>query len=145
MAEFTDDEMARLAANPNVESISRTKIHFTAEFKLRVWEEKNQGKRVRDILRANGIDPEVLGFKRIENFTHRLNDDMRRRTEFVDQRIYNGRPKTNPDVESMALEDRVRWLTHELEYAKQEVEFLKKLQMANMEARKEWESKHQHG
>ena len=33
----------------------------------------------------------------------------------------------------------------ELEYAKQEVEFLKKLQMANTEARKEWESKHRHG
>lgn len=42
----------------------------------------------------------------------------------------------------MDLEARVRWLTHQLEYTRQEVEFLKKLQMANTEARKEWESKH---
>ena len=39
-------------------------------------------------------------------------------------------------------EEKICRLEHELAYVKQEVEFLKKLQMANMEAKKSWESKH---
>ena len=34
-------------------------------------------------------------------------------------------------------------LEHELAYTRQEVEFLKKLQLADMEARKQWKSRHQ--
>ena len=40
------------------------------------------------------------------------------------------------------MEQRIRQLEHELAYTRQEVEFLKKLQVANMEAQKQWESKH---
>ena len=36
----------------------------------------------------------------------------------------------------------IKQLEHELAYTRQEVEFLKKLRMADMEAQKEWESKH---
>ena len=104
-----------------------------------------QGKGVKEIFRENGIDPEVLGRKRVENFSIRLNEVGRRGGDFEDQRIYNSRPVIVEDKEKMALEDRVLWITNELAYTKQEVEFLKKLQMANMEARKEWESKHRHG
>ena len=41
------------------------------------------------------------------------------------------------------METRIKQLEHELAYTRQEVEFLKKLQMADMEARRQWESKHQ--
>ena len=89
--------------------------------------------------------PDILGRKRIENFSVRLDDAVREGRFLPDRRIYNSRPSGAADPEQMPLEERVRWLIHELEYAKQEVEFLKKLQMANTEARKEWESKHRHG
>ena len=75
----------------------------------------------------------------------RLDDAVREGRFLPDRRIYNSRPAGAAAPEQMPLEERVRWLIHELEYAKQEVEFLKKLQMANTEARKEWESKHRHG
>ena len=100
---------------------------------------------MKDIFRDNGIDPDILGRKRIENFSVRLDDAVREGKFLPDRRIYNSRPSGAADPEQMTLEERVRWLIHELEYAKQEVEFLKKLQMANTEARKEWESKHRHG
>ena len=109
------------------------------------WEQKKQGRRMKDIFRDNGIDPDILGRKRIENFSVRLDDAVREGRFLPDRRIYNSRPAGAADPEQMPLEERVRWLIHELEYAKQEVEFLKKLQMANTEARKEWESKHRHG
>ena len=100
---------------------------------------------MREILRENGIDPDMLGRKRIENLSMRVNDLGRAGGDFSDQRVYNGRPAANERRKDMSLEDRVRWLTNELAYTKQEVEFLKKLQMANTEARKEWGSKHRHG
>ena len=115
------------------------------EFKILAWEQKKQGRRMKDIFRDNGIDPDILGRKRIENFSVRLDDAVREGRFLPDRRIYNSRPAGAADPEQMPLEERVRWLIHELEYAKQEVEFLKKLQMANTEARKEWESKHRHG
>ena len=41
------------------------------------------------------------------------------------------------------MEQRLRQLLeNELAYTQQEVEFLKKLQAANMEAQRQWESKH---
>lgn len=111
------------------------------EFKLYLWEQKQQGRPIRTVLQENGIDPKVLGEKRIENISYRLNRDVRDNVGFADKRISNGRAAVLPEGE-MDLEVRVRWLTHQLEYTRQEVEFLKKLQMANTEARKQWESKH---
>lgn len=59
---------------------------------------------------------------------------------FVDKREYNAfHPIKKGDG---TIECRVKYLEHELAYTRQEVEFLKKLQMADMEARKQWESKH---
>lgn len=145
MANFTDEQIAQLSSNRNVEWVSKSSVQFTPEFKLLAWEQKQQGKSMKDIFRDNGIDPEALGRKRIENFSIRLNEAVREGHVFADKRIYNSRPAGTTDPEQMSLEERVRWLTHELEYAKQEVEFLKKLQMANTEARKEWELKHRRG
>jgi hypothetical protein len=145
MANFTDEQIAQLSGNQNVQWVSRTGVQFTPEFKLLTWEQKQQGRRMKDIFRDNGIDPDILGRKRIENFSVRLDDAVREGRFLPDRRIYNSRPAGAAAPEQMPLEERVRWLIHELEYAKQEVEFLKKLQMANTEARKEWESKHRHG
>mgnify|MGYP000099110845 CR=1 FL=1 len=140
MANFTDEQIAQLSGNQNVQWVSRTGVQFTPEFKILAWEQKQQGRRMKDIFRDNGIDPDILGRKRIENFSVRLDDAVREGKFLPDRRIYNSRPAEAAAPEQMPLEERVRWLIHELEYAKQEVEFLKKLQMANTEARKEWES-----
>lgn len=147
MANFTEEQVAELAENPNVAWVSVSSIQFTPEFKLLAWEQKQQGKRLKEIFLENGIDPEVLGRKRIENFSIRLKEAVKEGCYFADRRVYNHRPAAQKplekmDLEEMSLEERVRWLSHELEYTKQEVEFLKKLRTANMEAQKEWGSKH---
>lgn len=143
MANFTEEQVAELAKNPHVTWVSASSIQFTPEFKLLAWEQKQQGKRLKEIFLEHGLDPEVLGRKRIENFSIRLKEAVKEGCYFADRRVYNHRPATTQKPpEEMSLEERVRWLSHELEYTKQEVEFLKKLQTANMEAQKEWESKH---
>lgn len=141
MAKFTQEQIEQFQKNPHVSQVSESSIMLKPEFKLYLWEQKQQGRPIRTVLQENGIDPKVLGEKRIENISYRLNRDVRDNVGFADKRISNGRAAVLPEGE-MDLEARVRWLTHQLEYTRQEVEFLKKLQMANTEARKQWESKH---
>ena len=94
MANFTDEQIAQLSGNQNVQWVSRTGVQFTPEFKLLAWEQKQQGRRMKDIFRDNGIDPDILGRKRIENFSVRLDDAVREGRFLPDRRIYNRRTDT---------------------------------------------------
>lgn len=87
MANFTDEQIAQLSGNQNVQWVSRTGVQFTPEFKLLAWEQKQQGRRMKDIFRDNGIDPDILGRKRIENFSVRLDDAVREGRFLPDRRI----------------------------------------------------------
>ena len=87
MANFTDEQIAQLSGNQNVQWVSRTGVQFTPEFKILAWEQKQQGRRMKDIFRDNGIDPDILGRKRIENFSVRLDDAVREGRFLPDRRI----------------------------------------------------------
>ncbi|MBQ6159769.1 MAG: hypothetical protein IJK24_02355 [Oscillospiraceae bacterium] len=137
---LSEAQLRQLRANVNVEKATEYYVVFTEAFKQLAYEQKQTGKHLREIFRENGIDPELLGAKRIENFNQMLNQRGRDGRGFQDRRKDNRRPTDEERKES--LEEQVRRLQHELAYTRQEVEFLKKLQMANTEARKEWESKH---
>ena len=137
---LTEEQLRLLRANVNVEKATEYYVVFTEAFKQLAWEQKQAGKRLRDVFRENGIDPELLGEKRIANFHQMLNQRGREGGGFKDRRIDNRRPTAEETAET--LEEQVKRLQHELAYTRQEVEFLKKLQMANTEARKQWESKH---
>jgi len=140
MGKFSEAEVNQLQENMNVAYVSENEVIFTAAFKHLAWEEKQSGKNLPTIFREHGIEPKVLGHKRIENFSRRLREIARNNSSFEDRRKENQRP--NADGKELSPEEKIRRLEHELAYVRQEVEFLKKLQMANTEARKEWESKH---
>ena len=138
---LNEAQLRQLRANVNVEKATEYYVAFTEQFKLLAWEQKQAGKQMRDIFRENGIDPCILGEKRIQNFNQMLNQRAREGSGFKDRRTDNRRPTAEETKES--LEAQIQRLQHELAYTRQEVEFLKKLQMANTEAREAWESKHQ--
>lgn len=140
MGKFSETEVQQLRENPNVDYVTEREIFFTEAFKQLAWEQKQFGKTLPSIFRENGIDPQILGYKRIENFSRRLREKAKNSGDFSDQRQSNHRPQKGGTA--VTLEEKVRLLEHELAYTQQEVEFLKKIQMANTEARKEWESKH---
>ena len=83
---------------------------------------------------------DILGESRISGLSHTLNKEAKRSEGFSDLRSENYRrpPKTGEET----LEQRLKLLENELAYTRQEVEFLKKIQAADTEARKEWESRH---
>ena len=133
-------EVEILRNNPNVKRVTAYTVCFTEEFRKKVYEEKLSGKPVAEILRKNGIDPDILGESRISGLSSTLNKMAKRTEGFSDLRSDNyRRPPKNGDE---SLEQRIKLLENELAYTRQEVEFLKKIQAADLEARKEWESKH---
>lgn len=138
---FTKEQIDHLKVNHYVKSISNSTIRFTEEFKKHFYEQYHSGMTARQIFLTCGIDPDMLGESRIEGFCYTLNKQAKRDTGFSDNRTNNSRKPTKGG--EATLESRVSQLEHELAYARQEVEFLKKLQMADMEARRQWESRHQ--
>ena len=136
------EEIAELRACPFVSSIISGRITFTPEFKRMAYGQLTDGKSMREIFEENGIDPEILGDSRIWGFAEKLRKNADREGGFEDQRGHNSR-KPATGTKEQALSARVEQLEHELAYTRQEVEFLKKIHMADLEARKQWESKHQ--
>ena len=137
---FTEEELKSLRSNINVRRVTRETISFTEEFTKRFYCERINGKAIRDIFKDNGIDPEMLGESRLYSYDFHTRRNAQRETGFADERKLNRRrPKKKAETDA----DRITQLEHELAYTRQEVEFLKKIASANMEARIAWESKHQ--
>ena len=137
---FTREQIEQLQANQYVKSISASTIRFTEEFKKYFYEKHKSGISARQIFSECGIDPNILGDSRIDGFRYTLNKYAKREEGFSDNR--QGNYRHSPQQGEEALETRIKRLEHELAYTRQEVEFLKKLQMADMEAGRQWESKH---
>ena len=135
------EEIAELRECPFVSSIISGKVSFTPDFKRMAYKQLIDGKTMRQVFEENGIDPDILGEARIWAFAQRLRKNADREGGFEDQRSKNSRKPSNGTKEQ-ALSARVEQLEHELAYTRQEVEFLKKIHMADLEARKQWESKH---
>ena len=133
-------EIEELRRSPHIVSVSANTVRFTEEFKELAYEAKTLGISVAETMRRNGIDPDILGQSRVEGFSYTLNKKAKQESGFADGRSENYRrpPKTGEET----VDQRLRQLENELAYTRQEVEFLKKLQAANMEAQKQWESKH---
>ena len=137
---FTDEQLAAIRANPNVEKASPISVKFTEAFKERAYRELNDGKPVLDVFRDAGFDTNALGMYRMRGFKDKLMYRATKGEGFKDRRKDNYRRSLRTGSET--VEQRVKQLENELAYTRQEVEFLKKIQTANMEAQKQWESRH---
>ena len=134
------DEIAKLRGNPYIASVISGNISFTPEFKHRAYKRMIKGIPMQEILIEHGIDPDILGISRVYGITYRLRQYGKREEGFIDLRKQNSR-KPAVETKEQTLATRVMQLEHELAYTQQEVEFLKKMNSADLEARKQWESR----
>ena len=134
------EEIAELCSNPYVASVIGDRISFTLEFKRLAYDQISSGKTMRVVFKEHGINPEILGDSRIWGFAEKLRARASRDEGFADLRGQNMR-KPAKETKEQTLAARVEQLEHELAYTRQEVEFLKKIHTADLEARKLWESK----
>ena len=135
------EELAELRESPFVSRIISGRISFTPEFKRMAYGQLISGKSMREIFEENGIDPDILGPSRIWSIAEKLRKNADREEGFEDLRGHNSR-KPAKETREQELSARVEQLEHELAYTRQEVEFLKKIHIADLEARKQWESRH---
>ncbi|MBQ6370378.1 MAG: hypothetical protein IJJ21_02205 [Firmicutes bacterium] len=137
---FTKEEIEFLRTNRYVTHVSETVVKFSEDFKRYFYLHWKNDKTAPQLFAEIGIDPKILGRKRIEGFCYQINQQAKRDEGFADLRRHNYQRPPKSGEEN--VETRIRQLEHELAYTRQEVEFLKKLQMADMEAREQWESRH---
>ena len=138
---LTKGEIEKLKQSPYVAKATPYQVSFTTDFKRMAYQELMEGKLMREILSESGIDVEIIGDRRIWALAEHIKKAAEREGGFEDQRETNNR-KPNKMTEEQKMAKRIEQLEHELAYTRQEVEFLKKLQAANMEAQKKWESRH---
>lgn len=131
---FTDKEIEILRSNPFVYKVTKNIVKFTPEFKKYYYEHHSLGERVVDIFADCGIDVEILGEKRLSSFCHNINLKARSNSNF-ENKTKRKKPIKQKIVENASLNQRVKTLEAELEYTKQEVEFLKKIQNAILESK----------
>ena len=91
---FTDAQVKKLSKNKWIKNITNKGITYTNEFKYKLVRECEDYKKFpRDAFRECGIDPEIVGEKRISNSTHRWRKQLNLIGEIKDTRKgASGRP-----------------------------------------------------
>jgi len=119
---FTQEEMNHLHASSYVLGVSPRTVHFSAEFKELFWHFLQEGKELRDIVVELGIDPDILGEKRISGLRGMVLNEVEAGEGFRDLHTYGTYLKryTDPEV-------KIKYLEQQLAYKDQEIEFLKKI------------------
>lgn len=138
--DLTPEEIKELRENPWIDSVKGQHISYSEDFKKEAYRELMDGKSMHTIFFEHGINPDVVGDGRIYVLTCRLRQRADNEDGFKDLRANNQRKPAKPSKEQ-TLAARVSELEHELAYTRQEVEFLKKIHLADLEARRLWESK----
>lgn len=121
---FSDEEMAILRQNPFTYKVTRNTLSFTREFKELFLAEYNAGKIPRKILIDHGYDPEMLGDRRIWGISQHIRQQYETYGE-----VHEGASNAKPPSSAKPLSDKeeLKQLRHEVDYMKQEIEFLKKI------------------
>jgi hypothetical protein len=128
-SQFTDEQMKLLRQNPNTHSVTRTRLSFTKNFKEIFHSEYQAGEFPRQILIDHGYDPELLGDHRIGGIASRIQEQYKKHGEFHEGNASHRlvKPNTSASNKPTSEIDELKQLKHEVNYLKQEVEFLKKI------------------
>ncbi len=118
---FTDEEVRILLANPYTAKVTTTYISFTKEFKELFWKDYCSGLPAKTILHQYGYDPEIFGDIRIRGIVYNL--AKKRLKDPANELKPRSCVSVNPDDSAAAIKQ----LEHEVQYLRQEVEFLKKI------------------
>ena len=129
---FTPEELKLIRENPYVKSATSKMIRFTAEFKEEFWRQySEEHKSPQQIMKDLGFDVEVLGANRINGILIHIREQARSGEGCWDVRkVYSDNERPLPPSKAILK------LQHELEYLKQEVEFIKKNILLDREAKR---------
>lgn len=125
---FTEEQQQLLRQNPYIYSVTETRISLTKEFKELFMTAYKAGESPRKILEDYGFDISIIGERRIWSISQRIRTEYKKYGEFHEgyaPRSTATSPDASTDTTSEA--DEIKQLRHEVDYLKQEMEFLKKI------------------
>ena len=127
---FTEEQQQLLRQNPYIYSVTETRITLTKEFKELFMTAYKAGESPRKILEDLGFDISIIGERRIWSISQHIRTEYKKYGEFHEG--YGPRGEAaSPDAPTDAAKplsetDEIKQLRHEVDYLKQEMEFLKK-------------------
>lgn len=140
MREYTAKEMKLLSANPYTFKVTKHKLYFTVEFKEAFWTGYQAGEAPRKLLSDMGYDLDIFEQKQIDSLVQRIKKQAEsgrgfRQGENHERRAGYGMLPTTEGVGAVLVDysdpQVVARLAAEVQYLRQEVEFLKKITKMN--------------
>lgn len=128
---LTPEAIEILKNNPYVANVTEKTVRFTEVFKEAFWEKYRQGMAVPLVLEQLNIAPELLGESRIAGIRQHIKKQAVRMGSFEDRRL-----NQQHRVSNIPEDKQIARLEHELAYTQQELEFVKKIILADREAAK---------
>ena len=137
MRTFTEEQIKKLKKNPYTFKITKNKLYFTAKFKEDFWISYQAGNAPRKVMQDLGYDLSMVTQKQIDNYVQRikreaLSGEGFREGENRQRRI----PMKATDEKELSSPKTIERMQNELLYLRQEVEFLKKIIIADNSRKK---------
>ena len=123
--DYTKAEMEELKKNKYVEEVKKDKITFTKEFKILFIKEFNNGKGNLQIFSENGLNPLLVGKRRIKACTRNWKKQAKNDPTFSRQGYHPIKKETNEEKKKR-LQD-IKYLQKRVNQLEMENEFLKKV------------------
>lgn len=138
MKEYTPKQIKELEKNPYVYRATKHKLYYSAKFKEDFWISYQAGNAPRKILSDFGFDLDIFGQKQIDSLVQRIKKQALAGNGFSEGENRTKRvPMKATREEEQSAPQSIERMQNELLYLRQEVEFLKKIIIAdNSEKRK---------
>ncbi len=122
---FTEDQVLELQKNKYVKKVTEKSIQFTNEFKEEFLRLDKSGLGPTTILSELGINPKVLGYRRIDKMAARIRAQSKRPEGF--ERKENSSKGKKRKLSFESKDEELEYYKELAERLSQENEFLKKL------------------
>lgn len=138
MKEYTEKQIKELKKNPYVFKVTKHKLYYTAKFKEDFWVSYQAGNTPRKILRDFGFDINIFGQKQIDSLVQHIKKQALSRNGFTEGENRQRRvPVKATSEEELSSPRSIERMQNELLYLRQEVEFLKKIIIADNSKKKD--------
>lgn len=138
MKEYTPIQIKELKANPYTFKVTKNKLYFTSKFKEDFWISYQAGNAPRKILKDFGYNLDCFGQKQIDDIVQRIKRQALSGNGFTEGENREKRvPMKAISEEELSSPQSIERMQNELLYLRQEVEFLKKIIIADNSRKKD--------
>jgi hypothetical protein len=137
MRTFTEEQIRKLKKNPYTFKVTTKRLFFTAKFKEDFWIRYQAGNAPRKIMADLGYDLSMFTQKQIDNYVQRIKREALSGNGFTEGQNREMRmPIKETEEQELSSPQSIERMQNELLYLRQEVEYLKKIIIADNSKRK---------